>query len=124
LFEPEIHLGERPDKLHPDLAGWRAGRMPELPDTPEITLAPDWVCEVLSGSTEKTDRALKMPIYEREGVAHVWLVSPEAKTLEVFALDRGRLRPAAAHDGDARVRAAPFDAIELELAQLWSMRAG
>jgi Uma2 family endonuclease len=124
LFEPELHLGPRPDKLHPDLAGWSVARMAEIPDAPEITLAPDWVCEVLSGSTEKTDRALKMPIYERERVAAVWLVTPEDQILEVFALERGRLRPVAVHRGDASVRAVPFDAREIPLARLWSMRAG
>src|SRR4051812_19973188 len=29
LVEPELHLGRRPDKLVPDVAGWRRARMPE-----------------------------------------------------------------------------------------------
>ena len=53
LDEPELHLGE--DVLVPDLAGWRRERMPELPGTAYFTLAPDWVCEVLSSSTRKVD---------------------------------------------------------------------
>src|SRR4051812_10629633 len=28
LVEPELHLGRRPDKVVPDLAGWRRERMP------------------------------------------------------------------------------------------------
>src|SRR5450755_3556629 len=28
LFEPEIHLGPRPDIIVPDLAGWRRERLP------------------------------------------------------------------------------------------------
>ena len=47
LDGPELHLGE--DILVPDLAGWRRERMPELPDAAYVTVAPDWVCEVLSG---------------------------------------------------------------------------
>ena len=45
VFEPELHLGE--DILVPDLAGWRRERMPEFHDTAYVTLAPDWVCELL-----------------------------------------------------------------------------
>jgi Uma2 family endonuclease len=94
--------------------------MPVLPAADEVTLAPDWVCEVLSASTEVTDREVKMPIYEREAVRHVWLVDPEAQALEVFALRDGRLRPAATHQGAVTVRVAPFDDVELELGVLWA----
>jgi len=80
LFEPELHLGQ--DVLVPDLAGWRRERMPEFPDTAAFTLAPDWVCEVVSPGTERLDRAKKMPVYAREQVSHLWLVNPIARTLE------------------------------------------
>ena len=46
LFEPELRLGS--DTLVPDLAGWRRERMAAVPDGPALTLAPDWVCEILS----------------------------------------------------------------------------
>ena len=54
LAEPELHLGA--DVLVPDLAGWRRTRMPEVPDAVYATIAPDWVCEILSPSTAKIDR--------------------------------------------------------------------
>src|SRR5512142_1943672 len=50
LDEPELHLGG--NVLVPDLAGWRRERMPQLPDVAAFELAPDWVCEVLSASTQ------------------------------------------------------------------------
>ena len=62
----------------------RRERMPEMPDTAYFALAPDWICEVLSPSTEGVDRDDKMPIYAREGVRHAWLVDPIARTLEVY----------------------------------------
>ena len=34
LDEPELHLGRRPDKLVPDLAGWRRERMPAATPAP------------------------------------------------------------------------------------------
>jgi Uma2 family endonuclease len=119
LDEPELHLGPGPDILVPDLAGWRLTTLAEVPDVPYLTVAPDWVCEVLSSSTRRTDRVVKMPIYRRERVQHVWLIDPEAKTLEVFRLDGDSYRLIDTFAEDARVRAEPFDAIELELGALW-----
>jgi Uma2 family endonuclease len=117
LFEPELHLGQ--DVLVPDMAGWRRERMPRMPRTVGFTLAPDWVCEVLSPSTSRLDRTAKLPVYAREGVRHVWLVDAEARTLEVFRLEGTRYSPLVTHTGTARVRAEPFEALELELAALW-----
>jgi Uma2 family endonuclease len=117
IDEPELHLGE--DVLVPDLAGWRRDRMPEIPKTAAFTLAPDWVCEVVSPSTERLDRAKKMPAYAREGVRHLWLVNPLVQTLEVYRLAEGRWLLLATHEGAAKVRAEPFDAVDLGLAPLW-----
>jgi Uma2 family endonuclease len=119
LDEPELHLGG--DVLVPDLAGWRRERMPRPPRTAAFTLAPDWVCEVLSASTRALDRAVKLPVYAREGVRHVWLVDPEARTLEVFRREGERYTLLVTHVGQTCVRAEPFDALELELAFLWGL---
>jgi Uma2 family endonuclease len=106
----------------PDLAGWRVERMPEPPSEAFFTLAPDWICEVLSPSTARIDRVRKMPIYARAEVGHAWLVDPAARTLEVFRLERGRWLVVGAYDEDALVRAEPFEAIELDLLRFWGMR--
>ena len=116
LFEPELHLVPL-EPMSPDLAGWRIERMAGLPETAYFTLAPDWICEVLSKSTEKLDRDNKLPIYAAAGVAHVWLVDPIEQTLEVHALADRRVQ---LYRGDAQVRADPFAAIEIDLAALWS----
>jgi Uma2 family endonuclease len=117
VFEPELHLGE--DVLVPDIAGWRHERMPQVPDTAACTLAPDWLCEVLSPSTRSLDRKAKLPVYAREGVRHVWLVDPIARTLEVFRLEGTHYLPMPSHSGPVRVRAEPFESFELQLALLW-----
>ena len=70
--------------------------------------------------TETIDRVKKLAIYARERVGDVWLINPLAQTLEVFELERDRWMLAATHGGSDRVRARPFDAIELDLASLWS----
>ena len=118
LDEPELHLGS--DVLVPDLAGWKRERMPRLPDEAFFSLAPDWVCEVLSPSTDRIDRVKKRPIYAREGVSHLWLVIPASRTLEVSRLEGGRWVLLATYAEDEVVRAEPFEAIELELALLWA----
>ena len=116
--EPELHFGE--DILVPDLAGWRRERMPVYPDAPFVTLAPDWVCEVLSADrTRRLDRTRKMPVYAREGVAWRWIADPFAETLEVFRLRDGAWVLASSHVGSDDVRAQPFDAVPLALDALW-----
>lgn len=126
LDEPELHFAgpggaEDVDVLVPDLAGWRRERLPSLPEQAHFTLVPDWICEVLSPSTEATDRGEKMPIYAREGVRTAWLVDPVARTLEVYVAEGTRgWRHAKTHAGAERVRVAPFEAIELDLSALWA----
>jgi len=124
LIEPELHLGARPDKVVPDVAGWERSRLPSSvfdDDAPGVlTVAPDWVCEVLSDRTERVDRGIKMRIYRREGVRFVWLLSPTLETLEVYRLDAGNWTLVETFEGGAVVRAEPFEAIELSLSALWA----
>ena len=115
--EPELHLDD--EIVVPDLAGWRRERMPEYPETAYVTLAPDWVCEVLSPSTRKVDLHEKRPIYATAGVPHLWLVDPTNHTLEAFELrDRGWMLIATAKNDDP-VSIRPFDAITFCLGALW-----
>jgi Uma2 family endonuclease len=123
LDEPELHFGEQ--VLVPDLAGWRRERMGGIPDEAFFTLAPDWVCEVLSPSTERLDRGRKLRIYAAARVGHAWLVQPAFRTLEVLRLREGSWTILAVHADSEIVRAEPFEAIEaieLELAPLWADR--
>jgi Uma2 family endonuclease len=118
LDEPELHLGR--DILVPDLAGWRRERMPALPETAFFELPPDWICEVLSPATAQMDRVDKLALYAAHGVAHAWLVDPDAKTLEVFALRGGQWIFTLALKESDEVCAPPFDAINFSLAALWA----
>jgi Uma2 family endonuclease len=119
LDEPELHL--RADIVVPDLAGWRRERLPSIPDAAFFTLAPDWICEVLSPRTAKLDRSRKLSIYAREGVGHAWLVDPRLRTLEVLRLDAEKhWTTLAVHADSDAVRAVPFEAFTLDLAVLWA----
>lgn len=118
IDEPELHLGA--DILVPDLAGWRRERMPELPETAWFELAPDWVCEILSPSTARVDRSLKMPLYAANGVSHLWLVDPDAQTLEIYQLQGEHWLLLTTLNDAQPVSQPPFEAIEFPLSSLWA----
>lgn len=118
LDEPELQLG--PHVLVPDVAAWRRETMPEVPETARIAIVPDWVCEVLSPSTEAVDRHEKKLVYGANGVGHLWFVDPVARALDVHRSERGEWTHVATFQGDAPTRIEPFDAIEFPLAWLWS----
>jgi len=119
LYEVEIKLAEECRPIVPDFSGWRVERFPKVIDTNWISVPPDWVCEVLSPRTIRLDRIKKMSKYAKFGVRYVWLIDPIAMTLEVFKLESGRWVLLDAFEGNARVRAEPFQEVEIALDDLW-----
>mgnify|MGYP001143013025 FL=1 len=51
--------------------------------------APDLVVEILSPSSLRHDRFVKLGLYQRAGVREYWIVDPEYKSVHVFAQDGG-----------------------------------
>jgi Uma2 family endonuclease len=117
LIEPELHLG--PDVLVPDLAGWRTERLPHIPNVVGLTLAPDWVCEVVSPSTERIDRQKKLRIYAREGVRYCWFIDPLKHTIEIRRLEDAEWVMTAMHRDGEVIHPEPFDAIPFPLTRIW-----
>lgn len=117
IDEPELHLQE--DVIVPDLAGWRLRRMPTLPATAYFTLAPDWVCEVLSPSTRVLDQTQKREIYAREGIPHLWFVSPDERSVEVFELRNGHWTLLETVIGATEAALPPFTDAPFNLGDLW-----
>jgi len=117
LFENEVKFGD--DLLVPDVAGWRVERLVGLPETNWISLRPDFVCEVLSRSTEKRDRTAKGRIYANSGVPYYWLIDPRRQTLEAFELSGSDWHPIGSWRAAEEVRAKPFDSVPLPLSELW-----
>jgi Uma2 family endonuclease len=114
---PELHLAK--NVLVPDVAGWQRRRLPVLPDAVGIPLAPDWLCEVLSPTTERIDRRKKLRVYARSAVGHVWLVDAVLRTLEVYRRVEEHWLLVDVFGDDDRVRIEPFEAIELDLSLWW-----
>lgn len=119
--EPEIHFeGEKPNVLDPDIAGWRKERLPVYPNVKYMTVVPDWVCEIASPSTARRDRGLKSDIYLRHGVRHYWILDPLGRTLEAFERsEAGQWVRIGAWGEEDRVAVVPFDAVTLDLGELW-----
>ncbi len=117
LDEPELHFGR--DVLVPDLAGWRRERLPRVPDEAFMTLAPDWVCEVVSPSTVRLDRVRKTHVYAREGVRHLWLVDPIARTVEVYRLEGEHYSLQGVLTDEPTARIEPFETVALYLPRWW-----
>jgi Uma2 family endonuclease len=119
MIEPQLHLGVH--VVVPDIAGWRRERLPRLPGTVGIMLAPDWVCEVLSPSTARVDRIVKARVYAAADVPFYWLLDPIARTLEAMTLQDGQWVQTAAFTDDDLVEAAPFSAAPFRLSELWPL---
>lgn len=54
--------------------------------------APDLIIEILSPSTRRHDRLVKLNLYQRAGVREYWMVDPDNQSVQVFTLDSGALK--------------------------------
>lgn len=119
-LEPGIELA-RAAEFSPDIAGWRCARMPE-PVSGRVRMVPDWICEVLSPSNRVYDLTVKRQFYAEIGVTHLWYIDLEARSLTVSRLHAGAWSEVGVFRDGARVRAEPFDAVEIDLSEWWSRR--
>jgi Uma2 family endonuclease len=81
--------------------------------------APDLVVEVLSPSTASRDREVKAKRYAKFGVREMWLVDPDAHTMEVFSNAGEGFARAALHGEAEIVRSAVLEGLEFPDAPLF-----
>ncbi|WP_437571946.1 Uma2 family endonuclease [Sorangium sp. So ce542] len=119
-FATEVEVELAPDQVYrPDVVGWRRERAPERPSGSPVRIRPDWVCEVLSPDNARNDTVKKMRVYQRCQLPHYWIVDPREETMTVYRwTPEGYLVALRAERGE-RVRAEPFDAIELQVGVLF-----
>lgn len=118
LMEPGIELPSARE-FSPDLAGWRRERLPRPPLERAITIAPDWICEVLSRRTHAYDLVIKRRFYAEIGVGYVWYIEPLAKTITASKRVSGQWVEVGAWCNDEKARIEPFEAVELDLSAWW-----
>jgi Uma2 family endonuclease len=118
IGEEQVHLG--PHVTVPDIAGWRRERLPPgAGETAFLEVPPDWICEIISPSTEKYDKGDKRRIYALYGVRHLWYVDPRARTLEVFVLHEHNWLLTHTFVDREVVSAPPFGELTFNLDLLW-----
>jgi Uma2 family endonuclease len=84
--------------------------------------APDLVIEVLSPSTARRDRTVKLDLYRRQGVGEYWIVDGDAKQIEAWRFAAGAT-DAELHTDRVPVRLRDRALGEIELATIFD-RAG
>ncbi|HEY5243191.1 MAG TPA: Uma2 family endonuclease [Polyangiaceae bacterium] len=119
LTEVDVEFATH-EVYRPDIAGWRRERVPEHPRGRPLRVRPDWVCEVLSPSNASRDLVEKMSTFHQCELPHYWIVDPEHETLTVYRWTReGYVVAFVAGKAARRVRAEPFDAIEIDVGLLF-----
>ena len=121
VIEPEIRSERTFSRLVPDVAGWRRSTSgwPDLDGTP-VSLAPEWVAEVLSPGTADADRGVKSEAYGAMGVGWLWLLDCDRRTVETFANVRGRMAPGPAFAANEAITREPFGSQPIPLDLLFA----
>ena len=118
-IEAEAEIRFSPGRLAvPDLAGWRTERVSVLPDENPLTVLPDWCCEILSPTTARDDKRLKLPLFARSNVPWCWLVDPGLRLVEVYQTVNGLPTLVTTAQEDERLVIPPFEH-EISLEGWW-----
>jgi Uma2 family endonuclease len=121
----EVHVAFDDEHVYcPDLTGWRRDRVADPPRDFPVRVRPDWICEILSPSNASRDTVHKLRGYHRAGVPHYWIVDPAARTLTVYRWQAEGYLAVLSATPPERVRAEPFDAIELSVAAMFGDEDG
>ncbi len=121
MTEVEILYPKTTEVFRHDIVGFRRDLHPTRPDEMPVRTRPDWACEILSPSTARNDVVKKQRTLHAHGVPHYWLVDPSNLLLSVLRWEPDQYRHALdAGVGDV-VRAEPFDAIELDVGEIFGI---
>ena len=124
MTEISVEYSEHHCPIH-DLAGWRKERVPERPRR-KMQVLPDWVCEITSPGHERKDTITQLMRLQTFKVPFYWVLSPEAKTLIVYALDGEHYRVVQSvecHDGGeySQLVIPPFEELVIDLGHVFGV---
>jgi Uma2 family endonuclease len=74
----------------PDVCFWGKAKAARILPDQLVYEAPDFVCEILSESTEGRDRGVKFEDYAAHGVGEYWIIEPHMRTIEQYVLRDAR----------------------------------
>lgn len=105
----------------PDVQFFRRGGRP-LPEQGLGRGAPDLAVEVVSPSSRRWDRVVKLEWYGTIGTNEYWIVDPQERTLERYLRDADdTLELVSRHVADQHFAPDTFPDLEIDLARLWTM---
>jgi Uma2 family endonuclease len=117
----DVILADSPEEtsiVQPDILYLAPDRL-ALASRRGIEGGPTLAVEILSPSTRAIDRVTKRRLYARYGVPYLWLVDPDARAVEVFALEDDRYVLAAGAAGPDPIDLPPFTGLALVPDSLW-----
>ena len=117
-FATDVEIAFGDDICRPDVVAWRRDKVPVPPSEAITHIVPDWTCEILS-TNRRNDLVRKKRIYHRHGVSNYWVLDPLDEMLVVNRWTPEGYFEVLAASPDERVRAEPFEAIELPVAVLF-----
>ena len=82
--------------------------------------APDMIIEILSPSTRRHDRLVKLNLYQRAGVREYWIVDPDNESVQVFTLDSGVLKIREDYGREDVAKVNVLDGCFIELGKVFS----
>lgn len=115
----KIRISDRRGVM-PDVQLFRAGNEPG--DDQDLGLErgrPDLVVEILSPTSPRYDRIVKLGYYRSIKVPEYWLVDPETCTLERLVLSEQGYVIASIHEGEETFAPPTFKGRKIPLARLW-----
>jgi Uma2 family endonuclease len=104
----DVQLEEARTIVQPDIIFIQQARIETLVGEQRIHGAPDLVAEILSPSTARIDRAIKLQTYARYGVAEYWIVNLVDTTVEVYTLHEQNYLVAGVYESGEVISAGQF----------------
>ena len=117
LGDVDTILGPR-DVRRPDLLYFAKHRL-HLIGKKAIHGPPDLCVEIVSPSSQHTDRNDKFLAYAAFGVENYWIIDPDRRTAEAYSVTNGAYQLSASGRNDDRVEFPPFAGLIIPLAELW-----
>lgn len=115
----KIRISERRGVM-PDIQVYFAGNEPDIEQNEGLVRGrPDLAVEVISPTSRRYDRIVKLGYYLAIAVPEYWLVDPEARTLERFLFTKKGYVIGSVHEEDAVLRPPTFRGLKIALSNLW-----
>ena len=120
----EVHVAPLPVRLwpgkirEPDIFFISAEHRDRIGE--KVCGVPDLVVEVISPGTREVDRGEKFAEYAKAGVREYWIVDPEKRTVEVFALRGHVYEPLGIFREGETARSALLQGLEISVKEIFA----